>query len=145
MRRTAGFTLLEMIVATVIMSIAVVGLLSGLAGSTHNAIKLRDYDRMVQLARLRMNDLLVDQTLLPGAALSDTFNRAQAGGLEAGWQAQIMPFEQPPVPPAAGQLVLDRIRLTVWWGAERERRTFTMEAFRNRLLTPEMLGRGPAQ
>src|SRR5262249_17243765 len=55
-----GFTLLEMIVATTILGVAVTGLLSGLAGVTRNATRLREYDRAVQLARLRMNDLLAD-------------------------------------------------------------------------------------
>ena len=49
-----------MIVATTIMAIAVVGLLSGIAASTRNAARLREYGRAVQLARLRMNELLVD-------------------------------------------------------------------------------------
>ena len=49
-----------MMVATIIMAIAIVGLLSGISGATRNAARLRDYDRAVQLARLRMNDLLVD-------------------------------------------------------------------------------------
>ena len=145
MRRAAGFTLLEMIVATVIMSIAVVGLLSGLAGATHNAAKLRDYDRMVQLARLQMNDLLVDYTLQPGGGRGGVFDPALAGGLEAGWQAQILPFEHSPMPPAPGQMVLDRIQLTVWWGAESARKTFTLEAFRERQLTAEAIAAGGSQ
>jgi len=138
-RRTAGFTLLEMIVSTVIMSIAVVGLLSGLGGATRNAAKLRDYDRMVQLARLRMNDLLVDRTFQPGSPISGAFDPAATGGLEAGWQARMVPFERAPGPPSPGQLVLDRIQLNVWWGDERARKSFTLEAFRERMLTPEMI------
>jgi prepilin-type N-terminal cleavage/methylation domain-containing protein len=38
--KRAGFTLLEMMVATVIMGIAVVGLLSGISSSMRNAAKL---------------------------------------------------------------------------------------------------------
>ena len=45
-----------MVVATLIMAVAVVGLLSGISGATRNAARLRDYDRAVQLARLRMNE-----------------------------------------------------------------------------------------
>ncbi len=59
-RGRCGFTLLEMIVATLIMGIAVVGLLSGISGATRNAARLRDYDRVAQVARWRMNELLVD-------------------------------------------------------------------------------------
>jgi prepilin-type N-terminal cleavage/methylation domain-containing protein len=138
-RRTAGFTLLELIVATVILSIAVVGLLSGLAGSTRNAAKLRDYDRMVQLCRLRMNDLLVDRTFQPGALRSGAFDPALTGGLETGWQAQIALFERAPGTPVVGQMVLDRIQLNVWWGPANARKTLVLEAFRDRLLTPGMV------
>ncbi len=56
MRGNRGFTLLEMIVATTIMGIAVAGLMCGISSSTRNAARLRDYDRVVQLARLRMNE-----------------------------------------------------------------------------------------
>ena len=60
-----GFTLLEMLVATTIMGLAIAGLMSGLSNSTRNAARLRDYDRVVQLARLRMNDLLADMRAAP--------------------------------------------------------------------------------
>ena len=52
MRARRGFTLLEMIVATTIMGIAVAGLMSGIASTTRNAARLRDYDRVVHLARV---------------------------------------------------------------------------------------------
>ena len=44
-RANRGFTLLEMIVATTIMGVAVTGLLAGLSGATRNAARLRDYER----------------------------------------------------------------------------------------------------
>src|SRR4029077_1217587 len=58
-----GFTLLEMMVATVILAVAIVGLLSGITGALRNAARLTEYDRAVQLARLRMNELVVDERL----------------------------------------------------------------------------------
>ncbi len=59
--RRRGMTLLEMLVATAIMAIVVAGVLSALSGSVRNASRLRDYDRAVQLAQLRMNELLLDE------------------------------------------------------------------------------------
>jgi general secretion pathway protein I len=128
-----GFTVLEMIVATTIMGIAVVGLLSGIAASTRNASRLREYGRAVQLARLRMNELLVDPTLPRDMVLAGPYDPALTGGLMAGWQARLSTFEAPPNS-MAGQLSLDRIELEVWWMAGTRRRTFTLDGFRPRVL-----------
>ena len=133
MNNSRGFTLLEMIVATMIMGIAVAGLLSGISGATRNAAHLRDYDRVVQMARFRMNELLVDPRLPQNALLSGTFDPSMTGGLEAGWQAQATMFELPPHP-APGLLGLEQIRLQVWWMAGSERRTLDLECLRKRVL-----------
>jgi general secretion pathway protein I len=131
-KNTRGFTLLEMIVATLIMSIAVVGLLSGIAGAVRNAARVREYDRVVQLARLRMNDLLSNPS---AATMSDQFNPVLTGGVQAGWQAQVSPFLTQPegVPVSVG---LDRVLLQVWWMSGDDRRTFTLEGFREHLVSP---------
>jgi len=146
-RPERGFTLLEMIVATLIMSIAVVGMLSGLAGTTRNAARLRDYDRVTQLARLRMNDLLVDPLFRSGSAIGGTFDLSLTGGLEAGWQARASNFEQAPPPhtPMVGEMVLDRIVLDVWWMSGSTRRTFSMETLRQRIVTPADVSAGAGQ
>jgi general secretion pathway protein I len=134
--RRRGFTLLEMIVATTIMGIAVVGLLEGISAASHNAARLRDYDRIVQLSRLRMNELLLNPLLPRDTAIGGAFDPGLAGGLEAGWQARLTAFEMPPVM-APGQLALDRIELEVWWTSGAQRRTFTLDAFRQRVLKAE--------
>ena len=131
-----GFTVLEMIVATTIMAIAVVGLLSGIAGSTRNAARLREYGRAVQLARLRMNELLVEPRLPRDVVMTGAYDAALSGGLEAGWQARLSTFEAPPVA-TPGQMSLDRIELEVWWMAGTKRRTFTLDGFRPRLMKAE--------
>ena len=127
-----------MIVATTIMGIAVVGLLAGISGATHNAARLRDYDRIVQLARLRMNELILDRQLPRDTIVTGPFDPSQSGGLESGWQARLTAFEMPPGP-APGQYALDRIELQVWWMSGARRRTFTLDAFRPRILRPEDL------
>ena len=131
MRRTRGFTLLEMIVATLIMAIAVVGLLAAISGSVRNAARLRDYDRVVQLGRLRMNDILVD----PNFPSSGVFDPDMTGGMQAGWEAQIEQFEAPPNP-APGAIALDHVRLQIWWMPFGDRRTFTIEGLRRRVIAP---------
>jgi general secretion pathway protein I len=136
-----GFTLLELIVATSILAVAVVGLMSGITGSTRNAARLRDSDRLVMAARERMNELLADYALPRDTVVSAPFDPALLGGIEAGWRAQLSTAEKPPGG-GAGQLALDRIRLEVWWDRNGNRRTIELEGFRKRSL---LNGEGGAQ
>lgn len=128
-----GFTLLEMLVASTIMAVAIVGLLSGIGGATRNAARLRDYDRAAQLARFRMNELLADETLAPGGVLSGAFDSKQTGGMDIQWQARITTAEMPPTP-STGQPCLQRIELQVSWMAGQQKKTFTLDAYRTHIL-----------
>ena len=128
-----------MLVATVIMSVAVVGMLAGLSGATRNAAKLREYDRVTQLARLQMNDLVAAPNLRPGSGRGGVFDPAIAGGLEAGWQARVTSLgpapQQTPLQP--GQMTVDQISLEVWWMSGSTRRTVSLETARLRLAGAE--------
>jgi general secretion pathway protein I len=130
-----GITLLEMVVATTILAIAVVGLMAGMSGTTRNAARLQDYDRAVQLGRTKMNDLILDNLLPRGVQVSGEFDRTQSGGMEAGWRARVTQFELPPVM-AVGEAALDRLELEVWWRSGKAIRTYTLDAYRPRPLTP---------
>ena len=136
MRR--GFTLLEMIVATLILAVAIVGLLSGISTAMRNAARLTAYDRVVQLARLRMNDLLVASKLPRNTVLNGQFDPGVTGGVDAGWQARLTRFEMPPNP-APGVPAIDRIELQIWWMSGQQRRTFTLDGYRHSLIQPEEL------
>lgn len=141
MKSERGFTLLEMIVATVILAVAVVGLMSGVSGAMRNAARLTAYDRVAQLARLRMNNLLLDYRLPRNSVVSGDFDPAQTGGMNAGWRARAILFETPPSP-GPGQTALQRIELEIWWMSGRERRTFTLDAFRPYMLQPSDVAPG---
>ena len=138
MRSERGFTLLEMMVATVILAVAIVGLMSGISGALRNAARLTDYDRAVQLARLRMNELVVDERIPRDAVVAGPFDPQQSGLREAGWRARLANFEMPPAK-APGQISLDRIELEIWWMAGAQRRTFTLDAYRPHVLRPQDL------
>ena len=131
-----GFTLLEMVVATTIMGIAVVGLLSGLSGAVRNAARLRDYGRAVQLAQLRMNEMLLDDRLPRNVELQGVFDTSLNGGVQSGWRARLSSFELSPAP-APGQLSLDRIELEVWWIYGAQRHNFNLDGYRRHFLQPE--------
>lgn len=121
-----------MIVATLIMGIAVTGLLSGLVGATRNAARVREYDHVAQLAREQMNRLLVDYTLPQNGQAANNFNPDITGGMEAGWRAQTSVAEPPPTP-GANQFFLERIQLEIWWVSGQNRRSVTIEGFRRNI------------
>ena len=131
-----GFTLLEVLVASLIMGIAVAGLLQGLSASTRNAARLSQYDRATLLARQKMDELLVAASEIHrGQPLEGSFDPAIAGGSPIGWRAVVQPFETAPGA-GPGQWVVDRIQLEVWWTDGETRHEFSLEAFRRGVLQP---------
>jgi type II secretion system protein I len=122
MKSRAGFTLLEILVATTIMGVAVVGLLSSLSTSMRNAAHVTDADRAAQIARNKMEELVSDANL--------PFQANLQGAIDAstGWTAQIAPFEAPQTQP--GSLILQRISLVVWWRSGGNQRQYPLESYR---------------
>ena len=129
-------TLLEMLVATAIMAMVAVGVLSALSGAVRNAARLRDYDRAVQLAQLRMNVLLLDERFPRDVEVAGPFDPRMTGGAESGWRARLTALQMPPVV-MPGEFALDRIQLEVWWMSGPTRRTLALEGYRRRVLKPE--------
>ena len=134
-RAESGFTLLEVLVATAIMGIAVAGVLSGLAASSRNAARLTGYDRATLLAKSKMDELIADQKIPRKIPVAGMFAPAQAGGVMAGWRATVTPFETAPGA-GPGMWVLDRIQLEIWWMDGQTRHAFTLEAYRRGILAP---------
>lgn len=125
----AGFTLLEVLVATVVMGIAVAGLIAGLSQSVKNAGRLSDYDRSAMLARTKMNELIPDLSIPYEGSVEGQF---EEGG---GWRATTRPFESRISEPRAGEVVLEEIALEVWWQpATGTRRTMQVAGYRQRLV-----------
>src|SRR6516225_10077197 len=110
MKKTAGFTLVEVLVAAMIMGLAVAGTLSGIASASRNASRLTQYDRATLLARQKMNEFLVDLKAPRNTPLTGTWESVP----DAGWKAMVTPFEAAPGS-GPGQWAVDRIELEVWW------------------------------
>jgi general secretion pathway protein I len=135
MTRQRGFTLLEVLVATTVMGIAVVTLMSGLSTSVRNASRLTDYDRVALLARAKMDALLVDPALPLATLMEESLDPALLGGARGGWRAQVTPFETAPSP-VPGALGLDRVQLEIWWISGSQRRSFGLDAYRRSVPRP---------
>jgi general secretion pathway protein I len=127
MRGRRGFTLLEVLVATTIMGVAIAGLLNTISGSAHNAARLGQYDRAVLFAKSKMDELLAEPKLQRNAPLTGTFDG------KTSWRAVVQPFET--IPGAgAGYWVVDRIELEIDWMDGSTKRSFSLEGFRRGIL-----------
>lgn len=137
MRHTAsaGFTLLEVLVASVIMAIAIAGLMGSLTTTVNNAARLTEYDRAVLLAKHKMDELQVEGSLPRNAPLQGEWDPVLNGGHKTGWQANVSIAEAPP--DVAGQMpVLERIDLRVWWEDGPQRKNFDLVGFRRSVFQP---------
>jgi general secretion pathway protein I len=130
-----GFTLLEVLVATLIMGIAVSGLMSALSTSMRSAARLTDYDRAALLGHQKMDELLLATKLPKMTPFEGAWGPEVAGDLPIGWRASVTPFEIP-LGSAPGSFFLERIQLEIWWGLDERHHTFTLEGFRRAVATP---------
>jgi prepilin-type N-terminal cleavage/methylation domain-containing protein len=133
--RESGFTLLEVMVASLIMAIAISALLVNLHNSLRNVERLSSYDRASVFAQHKMDELLADPTLGVLARVSGPY---LPGGdsLQSGWSARTRPFEYPPNLSGAIAL-LEEIHLEVWWTRDGAPKKFALNGYRSVVLTPE--------
>lgn len=130
-----GFTLLEVLVATAIMAIAVTTAVTALRTSLRNADRQMELEKVGNLARRKMDDLLAERLNPHCQAFGGVFPVAYTGGVEAGWTAIETPYEVAMMPPSPGLTALERIQLEVWWKTLTGRKTIHLEAYRRTVLT----------
>ena len=130
-----GFTLLEVLVATVIMAVAITGLMSAISTSLRSAARLTDYDRAVLLGRQKMDELLIAAKLPKLIPFEGTWDDSLNGGIPIYWRARLSPYEMPPNS-GPGAPFLEHVQLEIWWMNQDRRRSFALEGFRRAILTP---------
>ena len=129
----SGFTLLEVLVATAIMGVAVAGLLNTISAAAHNASRLTQYDRAVLLAKSKMDELLAEPKLPRNTPLVGEFDPVRTGGVPCSWQATVTPIDSLPGA-GAGSWVVDRIQLEIDWMDGTVKHSFSLEGFRRGVL-----------
>ena len=129
--RRRGFTLLEVLVASLIMGIAVSGILSGLAAASRNASRLTAYDRATLLGREQMDELLADQKAPRNVLLQGTFPPQRFGDAAVGWRARVTAFEVAP-DATPGRWCVDRVALEIWWLDGQTTHSFSLEVRQHR-------------
>jgi general secretion pathway protein I len=130
-----GFTLLEVLVATLIMAIAVAGLMSAISGSVRNAARLTDHDRAALLGRQKMDELLIASGLEKGVPFQGTWGPEVTGGGDMGWIARLTPFEVPRGARGMGAPFIERVELEIWWMNGTRRQSFRLEGFHRSVMT----------
>ena len=139
-----GFTLLEVMVATLVMAIAVAGLMGAISTSLRNAARLTEHDRAVLLGHQKMDELMIAEGLQKGAPFQGTWGPEVTGGGEVGWIARLTPFEVPKGG-GVGRPFVERVELDIWWMSGPQRRSFRLEGFHRALLTTSDLAAGSSQ
>lgn len=132
--RQRGFTLLEVMVATLVMAIAVAGLMSAISSSLRSGARLTDHDRAALLGHQKMDELLLATGLEKGVPFEGAWGPEVTGGLDMGWRARLTPFEIPKGG-GVGRSFLERVELEIWWRIGGQRRSFMLEAFHRAVLT----------
>jgi general secretion pathway protein I len=131
-RGRSGFTLLEVMVATLIAGVAIAALIGAMTQSSRNAMRVVDHDRGALLARRKMDELLAITVWPRGVVLQGQFD-AQQTGVESGWSARAVFPERPPSA-SPGVPALQRVELEVWWKQGEDRRTIRLNAYRRVVL-----------
>jgi len=103
-----GFSLLEVLVATALLGIAVAALMQGISGSLRNLSQAQSYEKVVLVGRSQLNRLLVE-TLKPG-------RMAGQWDEDFRWEAQVRRWNPTGAAEAGTALPpLLVVRLTVFW------------------------------
>lgn len=120
-----GFTLIEMLVATLIMAIAVTALMSNLSTSTNNLLSASDIDRLTSLSKSKMDELIVQPGRMDG--IYEGILDADAQGQVRGrWRAVVTLSAMSPT----GLDRLERIQLETWIQIGSKRRILQLETYR---------------
>ena len=126
--RGAGFTLLEVLVASVLMAAVFVAAMSVMSGSLRNLDRMRPHQLALTHARELMTEELLREQLAP---------ERSRGQWDDGdrWQVEITPLAAS-APQATGP-ALFRVRVDVAWGDPRQPKTYRLETVQLAKRAPE--------
>jgi prepilin-type N-terminal cleavage/methylation domain-containing protein len=101
MKREAGFTLLEVLIALTVMAVGVALTMSLISGSLGNIRKVRVNTRLIEDAQTVMENVLLNDAIQGATSLQDVMEDGTR------WSVQVSEVEVPPLPsvmPASQQI-----------------------------------------
>ncbi|THB79340.1 MAG: type II secretion system protein [Desulfobacteraceae bacterium] len=118
-----GFTLIEVMVSMVIVAIALTIIMGSFSGGLKSKFKAREYDRAIELAEDKMDELLLSPTLELGT-LEGEFDSGYT------WVAAItdaLPEPDEDTEDTEKPVELFAIRVEIQWGMEERKKTYAIE------------------
>jgi general secretion pathway protein I len=120
-RPSQGFSLLEVLVAMMVLGVAFSTLFGLISGSMRNVDRLQEYEKITRMAQMKLNELTMqlNQGLTP--ELSGTFD------LKYRWQSRLEPLALEVGSQAKPGYSLFRVWLSVQWSGRDHENEFTLE------------------
>jgi general secretion pathway protein I len=128
--RSAGVSLLEVLIAVSLLGISFAAIFSGLSSALRTSNLLDGYGRSVEFASEKLNALALDPMLGPGEVRSGVSN----SGIH--WRATTQLVDKRPSSDPDRPVQLIRIRLETSWSASRGTRSFVLQTLKLRLPQP---------
>ena len=118
--------MLEVLVASIILAVAVSALLGNLSMSTVNLFRTNDIDRLTFLSKRKMDELISVQTLPRGRVMEGVLETNAENKAIAGFRAQILPGLRN----NDTREVLEKVWLETWLDSGAKRRVLRLESYR---------------
>ena len=119
-RKHSGFSLIEMLVAMVILSLSLGVLYQAAMGATRNVRVAAEYSEALMLAESVMSELSL--VTVPGSETAGSFGNYD-------WQATVLPLVVDEDPALAVGAPLAEVVVTVSWGEGDRARVVTLNTF----------------
>jgi len=131
-RKACGFpgvSLLEVLIAVTILGLSFTTIFSGLSAALRTTDTLGGYNRLIEYAEQKLNELTLDPTLKPGQ------ERFGVSGSGMRWHATTQLADQRPSSNRETPVQLVRISLEASWTTRVGKRSITLQTLK--LLVPE--------
>jgi len=120
-RKSQGFSLMEVLVAMMVLGVAFSTLFGLISGSMRNVDRLQEHEKITSLAQMKLNELILQMNQGVSPGLSGSFDPKYR------WQGRLDPLSLEVGPDVKPGYLLFRLRLSVLWSGRSHENEFTVE------------------